>query len=416
MKIVHKMHEENHASLLNIKKDFPIFESSKKPFTYLDTASSAQKPRAVITSMTHAMENEYANIHRGLYKNAQVMTERYEGVRKTVAAFIGAPSAEEIIFTRSATESINLIANSWGRNTLKSGDEIILTTMEHHANIVPWQMAAEATGAALKIIPLKSDGTLDMDAYAGLLSPRTRLVGAVHISNALGILNPVGDMIRLARAYNPDIAVLIDGSQGVVHGPVDVCALGCDFYVFTGHKLYAPTGSGILWGRGDILATMPPWQGGGDMIERLTFEKTTYKPAPARFEAGTPDFLAVIGLGAAIDYLSSIGMAAIREHEAALLERAMGSLRGIDGLRFYGDVAGKAGIVSFTAAWGAPSDIAVILDQCNVAVRAGHHCCMPLMAALGLEGTVRVSFGLYTDTGDIDALEAGLAKARRILA
>jgi cysteine desulfurase / selenocysteine lyase len=399
------------------RADFPVLRTKMngQPLAYLDTAASAQKPQAVIDAMKDLMELHYANIHRGLYALSQETTTAFETVRGKVAEFINGDE-KEIIFTRNATEGINLVAQSWGRTFLKAGDEIILTGMEHHANIVPWQLLRDQIGVVLKIIPVLPDGALDMAAYKKLLSPKTRLVAAVHISNSLGTVNPVREITAIAKNHNPDIHVLIDGSQAVVHSLVDMRDIGADFYAFTGHKLYGPTGAGVLWGRYDVLAAMPPYQGGGDMIERVTFEKTIYKEPPSRFEAGTPDIIEVIGLGAALDYLRVVGMDAVQAHEQALLEYAMKKLNGVGGLKFHGTAAGKAGIISFTAGWGGPSDIGMILDQCGVAVRAGHHCCQPLMGTLGVDATVRASLGLYSNKDDIDALAAGLAKAKGMLA
>lgn len=296
------------------------------------------------------------------------------------------------------------------------GDEVIISGMEHHANIVPWQLLRDQIGIAIKIIPVLDDGTLDFDAFGKLLSNKTRLVSVVQVSNALGTINPVEDMIEAVRAFNSDIKILIDGSQGIVHGAVNVTALDCDFYVFTGHKLYGPTGIGVLYGRADILNAMPPYQGGGDMIEHVTFDKTTYKDAPARFEAGTPAIVEVIGLGAAIDYVAQIGMVAIAAQETKLLAYALGQLRAVPGLKLYGPVSGhRAGIMSFTAEWGHPGDIAMILDQCGVAVRSGHHCCQPLMQRFGIDATLRASLGLYSNEADINSLVNGLMKAKELL-
>lgn len=386
-----------------------------KPLAYLDSAASAQKPQAVIDAMSDVMSYHYSNIHRGLYNFSQVTTHLYEAVRFKVSEFIGAASEKEIVFTRNTTEAINLAAQSWGRTFLKQGDEIILSELEHHANIVPWQLLRDAIGIVIKVIPVTPDGALDVDVYQRLLSTRTKLISVAHISNALGTISPVKRIIELARAFNPGIKVLLDGSQAVVHSSVHMPDLDCDFYVFTGHKLYGPTGVGVLWARSEILQSMPPYQGGGDMIETVTFEKTTYKDAPARFEAGTPDIVSVIGLGAAIDYIRLIGIEEIAAYEHALFQKAMDDLSDIKGLKFYGTAAEKAPIISFTADWGHPSDIAMILDQCGVAVRTGHHCCMPLMKRYGIEGTIRASLGLYTNEDDIAALVRGLKKAKGML-
>jgi len=395
------------------RDDFPILQDDK--VAYLDSASSAQKPQAVLDAMTALASDHYANIHRGLYSFSQATTERFEAVRGKVAAFLNAPSDQEVVFTRNATEAINLVAHSWGRKHLKEGDEILLSAMEHHANIVPWQLLQAETGVIIKVIPVLDDGVLDMAAFERMLTPQTKLVSIVHISNALGTVNNINKIIEIVKDFYPEMKVLIDGSQGVVHGTVDVQALGCDFYVFTGHKLYGPTGVGVLWGRYDVLETMPPYQGGGDMIETVSFDKTTFKAPPARFEAGTPAIMEVIGLGAAIDYVSTIGMDAISAHEQSLLAYMQERLEAIDGLSFYGTGPDKTGIVSFTAAWGHPSDIGMILDQCGVAVRTGHHCCQPLMERFEIDATVRASLGLYSNTADIDALAAGLSKAKDML-
>jgi cysteine desulfurase/selenocysteine lyase len=404
------------SALLNLRQDFPILQKTMngQRLAYLDTGASAQKPQIVIDAMAQAMTNQYANIHRGLYEFSQVMTQQFETVRSKAAKFINAKSENEIVFTRNATEGINLVAQSWGRTNLKPGDEIILTGMEHHANIVPWHILKEQNGLVIKFIPVREDGSLDLEGFEKLLSPRTRLVGVVHVSNALGTINDVRRITAMAKNHDKQIKVLVDASQSVVHSSVSAQDIGCDFLVFTGHKLYGPTGIGVLWGRYDILESMPPYQGGGDMIETVTLEGSTFKPPPARFEAGTPAIVEVIGLGAAIDYMAAIDPAAIEEREQDLLAYAMDGLDGM-GLRFYGMAEDKAGIISFTADWGHPSDIATILDQGGVAVRAGHHCCQPLMRRFGIEATVRASLGLYSDENDIDQLVEGLAKARSLL-
>lgn len=396
------------------RAEFPVINAGA--VAYLDTGASAQKPIAVIDALAGALDTNYANIHRGLYKYSQEKTEDFESARRKIASFIGAPSADNIIFTRNTTESINLVAQSWGRAHLQTEDEIILTAMEHHANIVPWQLIAEQTGAVIRVVPMRGDYTLDLDAFRTLLNPRTRMLAIVHVSNALGTINPVADMINQARAAVPDIKILIDGSQAVVHSRVNVGALDCDFYAFTGHKLYGPTGIGILYGKSDILNAMPPYQGGGDMIDRVSFAGTTYKQAPHRFEAGTPAIAEAIALGAAVDYVTAIGMDAITAHEKKLLLKATDALNAIGGIKIHGPaVDQKAAIISFTADWGHPSDIAMVLDQTGVAVRTGHHCCMPLMESLGIDGTVRVSFGLYNDDTDIDRLVTGLKKAKSMM-
>ena len=408
------------AELQNIeycRADFPVLAESVhgKPVTFLDTASSAQKPQVVIDKMRDAMTHHYANIHRGLYHFSQVTTQEYESVRGKVMEFINAPSENEIIFTRNTTEAINLVAHSWGGTYLSPHDEIILTAMEHHANIVPWQLLQSRIGFIIKVVPVLPDGTLDLMAFENMLSEKTKLVAVVHASNSLGTVNPVARITAAAKVFNPDIRVLVDASQSVVHGVVDVQDIGCDFLTFTGHKLYGPTGTGVLWARADILESMPPYQGGGDMIETVSFEGTTFKPAPMRFEAGTPAFIDVIGLGAAIDYVRIVGRENIMAHEKKLLDHAMRDLSRIDGLKFYGTAQDKVGIISFTADWGHSSDIAMILDQQGIAVRTGHHCCMPLMKSLGIDGTVRASLGLYSNQNDISTLVHGLKKAKDLL-
>jgi cysteine desulfurase/selenocysteine lyase len=399
------------------RADFPVLAETMhgKPLAYLDTASSSQKPQVVIDKMRDVLSYHYANIHRGLYQFSQVTTQEYEAVRGKIAEFIGAGSENEIVFTRNTTEAINLVAQSWGGANLKDGDEIILTGMEHHANIVPWQLLQSRIKFAIKVIPVLADGTLDLEVLPELLSDKTKLVSFVHVSNALGTINPVSRIVKTVRAYNPSIKILVDASQSVVHGTVDVKDLGCDFLTFTGHKLYGPTGIGVLWARPEILDSMPPYQGGGDMIERVSFDGTTFKAAPMKFEAGTPAFVEVIGLGAAIDYVTIIGRENIAAHEKQLLDYAARELSRIDGLTFYGTAQEKAGIVSFKAQWASNADIAMILDQQGVAVRAGHHCCMPLMERFGIDGTIRASIGLYTNQNDINALVQGLKKAKDLL-
>ncbi|PJB69274.1 MAG: cysteine desulfurase [Alphaproteobacteria bacterium CG_4_9_14_3_um_filter_47_13] len=395
------------------RNDFPILKNND--IAYLDSAASAQKPQTVIDAMTDVMKHHYSNIHRGLYNFSQVTTKEFEAARKTVASFIGAASEREIIFTRNATEAINLVVQSWGRMYLAQGDEVILTEMEHHANIVPWQILRDQIGIVIKVIPVQEDGTLDLDRFEALLSPQTKFVSLVHVSNALGTINNVKKIIGIAKDFYPEIKVMIDGSQAVVHRAVNMKELGCDFYALTGHKLYGPTGIGVLWGKYDILESMPPYQGGGDMIEKVSFDYTTYKEPPARFEAGTPAIIEAIGLGAALEYINNIGMAAIEAHETVLLDYANKALAKVEGLRFYGTAPEKVGILSFTADWGHASDIGMILDQCGVAVRTGHHCCQPLMQHFGIDGTIRASLGLYSNQQDIDALVAGLGKAKGLL-
>lgn len=399
------------------RHDFPALSKTMngKPLAYLDTASSAQKPQIVINAMQAVMEQSYSNIHRGLYKISLDLTTDYEAVRSKVAGLINAPSERNIVFTRNTTEAINLVAQSWGGENLGQGDEIILTEMEHHANIVPWQLLSKNKGFTIKVCPITDDGALDMEAFRSLLGPKTKFVGCVHISNALGTINPVKEIIGLARSFDSNIKVLIDGTQAVVHGQVDVQALDADFYTFTVHKLYGPTGIGVLYGKEDLLNAMPPYQGGGDMIERVSFDGTSFKDAPYKFEAGTPPIVEVIGLGAAIDYISVIGADDITVHENMLLDYAMEQMKTVDGLRFYGTAAPKTAIISFTMDGAHHSDVTMILDQCGVAVRSGHHCCMPLMDRFGIDGTIRASIGLYTNKNDVDQLVNAVKKAREML-
>lgn len=414
------------ADLSANRTDFPIFdtEMNGKPLAYLDTASSAQKPNMVLQAMRDVYENHYANIHRGLYHHSQVTTQLFEAARQKVAAFLGAGNAEEIIFTRNATESINLVAHSWGRSRLRAGDEIIISEMEHHANIVPWQLLAREIGVVLRVAPVDvKTGELDFGAFVGLLSERTKLVALTHMSNVLGTVNPVKKITKAVKDFSRDIHVLIDGAQGVVHQSVDVVDIGCDFYCFTGHKLYGPNGIGVLWGREDVLYDMPPYQGGGDMIETVAFkgdkgepDGTLFKMPPARFEAGTPPIVEAIGLASAIDYLNILGADNIYQHEEGLLQYLTRKLQAFDGVRIYGTAQGKAGVVSFTVDWAHASDVSMILDKCGVAVRSGHHCCMPLMARLGVDATMRASLGVYSNRGDIDQMITALHKAREMLA
>lgn len=403
------------------RDDFPVLQTKAhgdKPLAFLDSAASAQKPRAVIEAMDAVLTGGYSNIHRGLYEISQNLTQSFEETRKKVAAFIGASSDKEIVFTRNATESINLVAQSWGRANLSAGDEVLITEMEHHANIVPWQILAEQIGIVVKVVPVTPEGKLDSDAFDRLLSDKTKLVSFAQISNALGTLNPVDRIVDKVRKFNADIKILIDGSQGVVHGTVDVVSIDADFYVFTGHKLYAPTGIGVLYGKYDILDAMPPYQGGGDMIERVSFKSgTIYREAPYKFEAGTPAIVEVIGLGAAVDYIVDKSMDKIVAHERMLLEYATHEIVQIDGLTLHGpkDLSDKAGILSFTMDCAHPSDIGMVLDQCGVAVRSGHHCAMPLMEALGVDATARASLAMYSNQDDVDMLIAGLRKVVLLL-
>jgi len=384
--------------------DFPAIPGG---WAYLDSAATAQKPRQVIDAITRGYAQDYATVHRGVYQRSAEMTLAFEASRQRVARFINAPSANEIVFVRGATEGINLVAQSWGRDNLKPGDRILLSTLEHHSNIVPWQM----TGAAIDVVPLTEDHCIDLDAMAAMIRPEHKLVALGHVSNVLG---SVLDAKRAAEiAHSVGAKLLLDGCQAVPRMPVDVQALDCDFYVFSGHKLYGPTGIGVLWARSEILEAMPPWQGGGAMIDKVSFERTTFLPPPARFEAGTPHVVGVIGLHAAIDYVEGIGLDAIAAHEAALVREARAALSSLNSVRLFGP-DDSAGIVSFAMEGVHPHDIGTILDESRVAVRAGHHCAQPLMAALGVEATARASFGVYNGKQDIAALMRGIERVTRI--
>ncbi|MGD9597790.1 MAG: cysteine desulfurase [Steroidobacteraceae bacterium] len=397
-----------------VRADFPIFERqvNGRPLTYLDSAASAQRPRAVIAAVDHYETRVHANVHRGVHTLSQEATAAFEGARERVRRFLNARSTKEIIFTRGTTEAINLVANAFARPRLAPGDEILLTRLEHHANIVPWQMVAAATGATLRVAPIDERGELPFAEFEALLTPRTRLVATAHVSNALGTVLPVARIVGAARARG--IPVLLDGAQAVAHGGADMQALDCDFYAFSGHKLYGPTGIGVLYGREALLRGMPPWQGGGDMILSVSFEGTTYNDLPWKFEAGTPNISGAVGLAAAIDYLDSIGPAAVHAHEQHLLATATAALQPLPGLRIIGTAARKAAVISFTIDGIHPHDLGTILDHEGVAIRTGHHCAMPVMDFFGLPATARASFGCYNDLGDIDRLIAALHKAREV--
>ncbi len=399
------------------RSDFPVLSQTMngKRLAFLDSGASAQKPTQVINAVSDAYQSHYANIHRGLYEFSQRLTGEFEHAREKVASFIHAPSTRSVIFTRNSTEAINLVAQSWGRTFLKAGDEVILTHMEHHANFVPWHILKDQIGITIKYIPLLDDGALDLSVLPDLLTDRTRLVAFTHVSNVLGTVNPVKDIINKVKSFSSEIVTLVDGSQAVVHGTVDVVDLDADFYVFTGHKLYGPSGVGVLYGRENLLEQMPPWQGGGDMIEQVSLDKVSYAPLPNKFEAGTPAIAEIIGFGAAIDYVCAIGMDNISKWERDILNYANEKLSRIEGLRIYGTTPDKAGIISFTVNQCPASDVAMILDQLGVAVRSGHHCCQPLMEELGVEGTIRASIGLYTDKDDIDQLYEAIIKAQKML-
>ena len=399
-----------------IRRDFPILATKVhgKPLVFLDSGASAQKPRQVIDAMREVYEKGYANIHRGVYHLSQHATERFEAVRGKVARFLNAGSAEEIVFTRNATEAINLVAQSYGRAFFKEGDEVVVSEMEHHANIVPWQMLATQIGIKVVVAPIDDAGELLLDKFAALLGPRTKLVAITHCSNVLGTVTPAAEIVRLAHAKG--IPVLFDGSQAVVHLAVDVRALDADFYVFTGHKLYGPSGTGVLYGKKSLLKEMPPYQGGGDMIAHVSFAGTTFREPPHRFEAGTPAIAEVIGLGAAIDYVESVGRARIGEWEHELRDYATARLSEIPGLTIFGRAKEKAAILSFTLDCAHAHDIGTVLDEEGVAIRAGHHCAEPLMDRLNVPATARASFAMYSTMEDADALVKALGKVRELFA
>jgi cysteine desulfurase/selenocysteine lyase len=395
-----------------VRQDFPILSRTVhgKPLVYLDTAASAQRPLAVIEATDRFYRQHNANVHRGVHTLSQEATDLYEGSRRLLSRHINAASEREIIFTRGTTESINLVAQSYLRPRLAPGDEILLTHMEHHSNIVPWQMLCELTGATLKVAPINQRGELELDALEALLSDRVKLIGIVHISNALGTINPVRDVCGMARRF--DIPVLVDGAQAMPHAPVDVQDLGCDFYCLSAHKMYGPTGIGALWAREATLDAMPPWQGGGEMISRVTFEKSSWNELPAKFEAGTPNIAGGVGLGAAIEYLDSLGMEAIAAHEQGLLTYATEKLSQVDGLRIIGSARAKAGVISFTLGDIHPHDLGTIIDHYGIALRTGHHCAMPVMQFFDVPATARASFGLYNTLEEVDLLVDALEQAR----
>ena len=397
-----------------VRADFPILarQIHGHPLVYLDNAASTQKPRAVIAAVTGCYEGWYANVERGVHTLSQLATAHREEARETVRRFLNAPSAEEIVFTRGVTEGINLVAAAWGRENVGPGDEVLITGLEHHSNLVPWQRLCEERGAFLKVAPIDDRGEVRLEEFARLLSPRTRIAAFAHVSNALGTVNPVAEMAALAHRVGA--AVLVDGAQAVPHLEVDVQTLGCDFYVFSGHKVYGPSGIGALWGRGDLLAAMPPWQTGGGMVGTVSFEKTTYAPPPHRFEAGTPFIEGAAGLAAAIDYLVDLGLPAVAAWESELLALATERLLEIPGLRIVGTAREKAAVLSFTMEGIHPHDLGTILDGEGVAVRAGHHCAQPVMERFGVPATARASFALYNTPDEIEALAAALRRAREL--
>jgi cysteine desulfurase / selenocysteine lyase len=397
-----------------VRRDFPILDRTinGRPLVYLDSGASSQRPKAVLRAVEEYETNSHSNVHRGVHALSQAATEAFEGARERVRRFINARSTKEIIFVRGTTEAINLVAQSYARPRFKAGDEIIVSALEHHSNIVPWQLVCEQTGCTLKVAPINKRGEFLFDEYVKLLSPRTKLVAVAHVSNALGTILPVKRIVDAAHAHGA--VVVVDGAQAVPHSHVDVRALGCDFYAFSGHKLYGPTGIGVLYGREELLESMPPWQGGGDMILTVSFEKTTYNSLPAKFEAGTPNISGAVGLAAAMDYVESLGIDAIATHEHRLVELATVELQKIPGIQIIGTAPNKASIVSFTMEGVHPHDLGTILDHEGVAVRTGHHCAMPLMTFLGIPATARASFGVYNTERDVASLVAALGKAREV--
>jgi cysteine desulfurase/selenocysteine lyase len=397
-----------------VRQDFPILSSrvNGHPLVYLDSAASAQRPRAVLQAIEDYETHSHANVHRGVHALSQAATQAFEGARERVRRFINARSMREIIFVRGTTEGINLIAQAYARPRFGPGDEILISALEHHANIVPWQMVCEAVGCTLKVAPINRRGELEVDEFMRLLGPRTRLVALAHVSNALGTVLPVKRLID--AAHSQGALVLIDGAQAVPHSSVDVRALGADFYTFSGHKLYGPTGIGVLYGREELLAAMPPWQGGGDMILTVSFEKSTYNELPWKFEAGTPNISGAVGLAAAMDYIESLGIGAIAAHEQRLLELATAELARLPEIELIGTAAHKAAVLSFTMQGVHPHDLGTILDAEGVAVRTGHHCAMPVMTFFGVPATARASFGCYNTEQDVASLVAALRKAREV--
>lgn len=395
------------------RKDFPILarEVYNRPLVYLDNAATTQKPRAVVEAIADEYYNVNANVHRGVHYLSQQATDLHEAARETVRRFINAHSTAEIIFTRGTTEGINLLASSYGMG-LKAGDEVIVTTMEHHSNIVPWQLLRERTGVVLRVVPMHDNGELDMEAFYGLLNDKTRLVCCCHVSNVLGTVNPIKEIVR--KAHDAGAHVLVDAAQSVPHLAVDVQDLGCDFMVFSGHKVYGPTGMGILYGREALLDAMQPYHGGGEMISRVTWEKTTYERLPYKFEAGTPDYIGSHALATALDYVSAIGMECIHKHEQELTQYAMSRMQEIEGMTFYGTAPGKDAVVAFNVGKIHHLDLGTLLDRLGIAIRTGHHCAQPLMQRLGIEGCCRASFGLYNTREEIDTFVEGLNRVVRM--
>lgn len=395
-----------------IRAQFPVLTQTVhgRPLTYLDNGATTQKPQVVIDRVTRFLDSEYSTVHRGVYLMSQAATDACEAVRKDIATFVNARRPEEVIFTSGTTAAINMVAASLSRSLLTSESEIVVTQMEHHANIVPWQQAALATGATLKVVPILEDGSIDLQVFQQFMTSRTSVVAFPHISNVLGTVNPIAQLTQMAKAVGA--IVLVDGAQGIAHSPVDVQAIGCDFYCFSSHKMYGPTGVGVLVGRYEVLDQMPPTQFGGDMIETVTFTQSTFAPVPAKFEAGTPPITEIIGMGAAVQFIRTIGWEYIEAHETLLLTRAMSELSAISGIRFIGTAPSKAGIVSFVMEGVHPHDVGTILDMEGVAVRVGHHCAQPLMGVYNVPATVRASFGVYNSEADITALVDALKKVR----
>lgn len=397
-----------------VRREFPILRATfgGRPLVYLDSAATAQKPQSVIDAISHFYTSECANIHRGVYHLAELATEAYEGARRKVQQFLGAKQPGEIVFVRGATEAINLVAQSYGARHVRAGDEIIISAMEHHSNIVPWQMLCRQTGAVLRVVPVDDEGQFVLEEYERLLGPRTRLVAVTHASNVLGTIAPVRQIIDMA--HDRRVPVLLDGAQAAPHLPVNVEQLGCDFYAFSGHKLYGPTGIGVLYGKAELLDSMPPYQGGGGMIRSVTFAQTAYDDAPYRFEAGTPDIAGAIGLGAAIDFVTGLGVDAVVSHEQELLSYATAELGAVKGMRLIGTARDKVGIVSFVLDRIHPHDVGTILDSLGIAARTGHHCAQPLMEQFQVPATTRVSFAVYNTPEDVDALIEGLHKVHEV--
>ncbi len=402
--------------MATVRRDFPVLSglANGKPLIYLDNAATSQKPQQVVKALSTFYEKENANIHRGVHELSQRATLAYEQARSNLQRFLNAADPHEIVFVRGTTEAINLVATTFGRSRLGPGDEIVVSAMEHHSNIVPWQLACEVAGAVLRVIPMSDAGELDLDAYRALLTDRTKLVAVVHISNSLGTVNPVRELASIAHEH--DVPILVDGAQAAPHMPIDVQALGADFYALSGHKMFGPTGIGVLYGRAKLLESLPPYQGGGEMIRSVSFEKTTYAPLPAKFEAGTPHIAGAIGLGAAVDYIRGLSWDWIQQHEHDLLEYATGALEQIPGVRIVGTARDKAAVLSFVMDGVHAHDIGTILDQEGIAIRTGHHCTQPVMTRLGLPATARASFAFYNTRAEVDALVTGVERVREVFA